>query len=120
MDLVREKSGKCQGISLSIICGNPEFETDSNRNHVFRNNANKLSDRNLDKRLSPTCSIDDCSSQKLDSFQIDLSKGLYPRENVLQIKAFKTLAERSSNLVHYFQQMTFGNRCRLKLQKVGP
>ena len=23
LDLVREKSGKCQGISLSIICGNP-------------------------------------------------------------------------------------------------
>ena len=86
---------------------------------MFRNNANKLSDRNLDKRLSPTCSIDDCSSQKLDSFQRDLlSKGLYPRENVPQIKAFNTWAERSSNLVHYFQQMTLGNRCRLKLQKV--
>ena len=24
LDLVREKSGKCQGILLSIICGNPE------------------------------------------------------------------------------------------------
>ena len=25
LDLVREKSGKCQGILLSIICGNPEL-----------------------------------------------------------------------------------------------
>ena len=25
LDLVREKSGKCQGILLSIICGNPEY-----------------------------------------------------------------------------------------------
>ena len=24
LDLVREKSGKCQGILLAIICGNPE------------------------------------------------------------------------------------------------
>ena len=24
LDLVREMSGKCQGILLSIICGNPE------------------------------------------------------------------------------------------------
>ena len=88
---------------------------------MFRNNANKLSDRNLDKRLSPMSSIDHCSSQKLDSFQRDiLSKGLYPRENVPQIKVCKTWAERSSNLVHYFQQLTLGNRCRLKLQKVGP
>ena len=26
LDLVREKSGKCQGILLSIICGNPAFD----------------------------------------------------------------------------------------------
>ena len=26
LDLVREKSGKCQGILLSIICGNPVLE----------------------------------------------------------------------------------------------
>ena len=26
LDLVREKSGKCQGILLSIICGNPDIQ----------------------------------------------------------------------------------------------
>ena len=26
LDLVREKSGKCQGILLSIICGNPDID----------------------------------------------------------------------------------------------
>ena len=29
LDLVREKSGKCQGILLSIICGNPDRKSAS-------------------------------------------------------------------------------------------
>ena len=33
LDLVREKSGKCQGILLSIICGNPVKDT----KHIERN-----------------------------------------------------------------------------------
>ena len=35
LDLVREKSGKCQGNLLSIICGNPEIFVQEKKTHLI-------------------------------------------------------------------------------------
>ena len=96
-------------------------DVDHNQNiNVFNEKTPLNDDSGADiDRVSYNNVVECRLSQNLDSFQRDLIvNGLGHRQKVPQIRGFKTCAERSMNLVHCFQEMTLGNRCRLKLQKV--
>ena len=87
----------------------------------------KLSNSKAGKEQNETDDIKTCSTKfadkslsNLDPFQRELAvNGLGQRDKVPEIKAYNMCAGKSKNILHFFQQFTFGNRCRLQLQKVS-
>ena len=104
-----------------------KLSTDCNQNKV---NLAKRGEQSSVSRTDSKTEIceEECNVTKneipvdtnLDPFQREIVvSGLAKRDRVPEMKGYRGHWEKSNNMLHYLQQLAYGNRCRLELRKVG-
>ena len=109
-----------------------KLSVDFNQNKVNKDNLAKRGEQSSVSRTDSKTEIceEECNVTKneinesqysnLDPFQREIIvSGLGKRDRVPEMKGYRGHWEKSNNMLHYFQQLTYGNRCRLELRKVG-
>ena len=101
-----------------------ELSLDCNQNTVRCGARSSKSDTTTEVLSNEQCNntktdFDEKQLTNLDPFQRDLIvNGLGQRDKVPEIKGCNDCSKRAQNMLRYFQQFTYGNRCRLELRKV--